>query len=139
MYDAKSRIMLTAYRKQMFNFDIQSLFTVKNPRVRLVEVGHMTTLCVSIPQSLSALIKSCNALRLLQLSIHSKTVQISIQVLVMNSEPASSLIFFSKRKSRRFECRSSCCLILNSDWILNELETFRLLFLLYWEINCTCN
>ena len=27
-------------------FNIQSSFTVKNPRVRLVVIGHMTTLCV---------------------------------------------------------------------------------------------
>ena len=67
--------------------DNQSSFTVKNPRVRLVEIGHMTTLCVSIPHSLSAVVKSYNALPLLQLSIHSKTVQIFIQVLVMNSVP----------------------------------------------------
>ena len=64
--------------------NIQSSLTVKNPRVRLVEIGLMTTLCVSIPQSLSAVIKSYNAL---QLSIHSKTVQIFIQVLIMNSVP----------------------------------------------------
>ena len=55
--------------------------------MRLVEIGHMTTLCVSIPHSLSAVIKSHNALELLQLSIQSKTVQIFIQVLVMNSVP----------------------------------------------------
>ena len=67
--------------------NIQSSFTVKNPRVRLVEIGHMTTLYVSIPQSLSAVIKSYNAFQLLQLSIHSKTVQIFIQVLLMNSVP----------------------------------------------------
>jgi len=60
--------------------------------VRLVEIGHMTTLCVSIPHSLSAVIKSYNALQLLQLSIHSKTVQIFIQVLVMNSVPL--ILFF---------------------------------------------
>jgi len=106
MYDAKSRIMLTAYRKQMFNFDIQSLFTVKNPRVRLVEVGHMTTLCVSIPQSLSALIKSCNALRLLQLSIHSKTVQISIQVLVMNSVPPIKLFLIQEWLRNNFPSKT---------------------------------
>ena len=40
---------------------------------------------MSIPQSLSAVVKGYNALQLLQLSIHSKTVQIFIQVLVMNS------------------------------------------------------
>ena len=68
-------------------FNIQSSFTVKNPRVRLVEIGHMTTLCVSISQSLRAVIKSYKALQLLQLSIHGKTVQIFIQVLVMNSVP----------------------------------------------------
>ena len=55
--------------------------------MRLVEIGQMTTLSVSIPQSLSAVIKSYNALQLLQLSIHSKTIQIFIQVLLMNSVP----------------------------------------------------
>ena len=45
---------------------------MKNPRVRLVEIGHMTTLCLSIRQSLSAVIKSYNAVQVLQLSIHSK-------------------------------------------------------------------
>ena len=64
-----------------------SSFTVKNPDMRLVEIGQMTTLSVSIPQSLSAVIKSYNALQLLQLSIHSKTIQIFIQVLLMNSVP----------------------------------------------------
>ena len=51
--------------------NIQSSFTVKNPRVRLVEIGHMTTLCVSmsIPHRLGAVIKSYNALQLLQLPI----------------------------------------------------------------------
>ena len=68
-------------------FNIQSSFPVKNPRVRLDEIGLMTALCVSIPQSLSAVIKSYNALQLLHLAIHSKTVQILIQVLVMNSVP----------------------------------------------------
>ena len=69
--------------------NIQSSFTVKSPRMRLLEIGHMTTLCVSIPHSLSAVIKSYNApsYQLLQLSIHSKTVQIFIQVLIMNSVP----------------------------------------------------
>ena len=71
----------------VYIFNIQSSFTVKNLRVRLVEIGHMTTLRVSIPHNLSAVIKSHNALELLQLSIHSKTVQIFIQVLVMNSVP----------------------------------------------------
>ena len=71
----------------IYMFNIQSSFTVKNQRVRLVEIGHMTTLCVSIPQSSSAVIKSYKALQLLQLSIHSKTVQIFMQVLVMNSVP----------------------------------------------------
>ena len=71
----------------LLSFNIQSSFTVKNPHVRLVEIGHMTTLCVSVLQSLSAVIKKYNALQLLQLSIHSKTVQTFIQVLVMNSVP----------------------------------------------------
>ena len=80
---------LNKLTQPLMNFNIQSSFTVKNPCVQLVEIGHMTTLCVSIPQSLSAVIKSYNALQLLQLSIHSETVQIFIQVLVMNS------VFFS--------------------------------------------
>ena len=69
----------------LLSFNIQSSFNVKNPHVRLVEIGHMTTLCVSVLQSLSAVIKKYDALQLLQLSIHSKTVQIFIQVLAMNS------------------------------------------------------
>ena len=80
---------LNKLTQPLMNFIIQSSFTVKNPHVRLVEIGHMTTLCVSIPQSMSAVIKSYNALLLLQLSIHSETVQIFVQVLVMNS------VFFS--------------------------------------------
>ena len=68
-------------------FNIQSSFTVKNPHVRLVEICHMSTLCVSIRHSLTAGIKSYNALKLLQLSINSKTIQIFIQVLVINSVP----------------------------------------------------
>ena len=59
--------------------DNQSSFPVKNPRVRLVEIGHMTTLCVSIPYSLSAVIKSYNALPLLQLSIHSNSKRTDCQ------------------------------------------------------------
>ena len=38
--------------------NIQSSFTAKNPRVRFVEIGHMTTLCVSTPQSFSAVSKN---------------------------------------------------------------------------------
>jgi len=56
--------------------------------MRLVEISHMTTLCLSIPQSLSAVIKNYNSLQLLQLSIHSKTVQI-----FMNSLSSKSVIF----------------------------------------------
>ena len=77
--------------------EMDNFFGKDNPNVgtrdsnlkwlRLVEIGHMTTVCVSIPQSLSAVIKSYKALQLLQLSIYSKTVQIFIQVLVMNSVP----------------------------------------------------
>ena len=81
------RVLYAKPSNKVYVFNIQSSFTVKNPRVRLVEIGHMTTLCVSIPHSLSAVIKSHNALQLLQLSIHSKTVQIFIQELVMNSVP----------------------------------------------------
>ena len=100
-------LMQQAIRKDLPHIsiiNIQSSFTVKSPRVRLVEIGHMTTLCVSIPQSLSAVIKSNNALQLLQLSIHSKTVQIFIQVLVMNSVP---LIYF----------------FLNQEWLRNNFPS----------------
>ena len=81
------RVLYAKPSNKVYIFNIQYSFTVKNPRVRLVEIDYMTTLSVSIPHSLSAVIKSHNALQLLQLSIHSKTVQIFIQVLVMNSLP----------------------------------------------------
>ena len=67
-------VAASARKYNKYNINIQSSFTVKTPRVRLVEIGHMTTLCLLILHSLSAVIKSYNALQLLQLSIHSKTV-----------------------------------------------------------------
>ena len=56
------RVLYAKPSNMVYIFNIQSSFTVKNPRVRLVEIGHMTTLRVSIPHSLSAVIKNHNAL-----------------------------------------------------------------------------